>query len=98
MYRTVPAGSPWLKMDSARRYSVTFLATPALSRKACGSKGLVFLDLEFLIFIGARIADLFGDGIENQPTVPKSSAAKLCKTEQHTHRATGLTLPLCRSF
>jgi hypothetical protein len=49
-------------MDSPRRYSATFLETPAVSRKACGSKKLkelVFLDLAILIFIGARRGSLF---------------------------------------
>src|SRR5580700_11406442 len=88
MYRTVPATSPWLKMDSPRRYSVTLLETPAVSRKACGSKELVFLDLKFLIFIGARRGNLSGTAQRTNYNT-KSSAAKVFKSEQHTHGVAG---------
>src|SRR5208282_5735408 len=53
-YMTVSAASPWEKIDSFLRYSTTFLATPAVSRKTCGSKEpLLPFFLSFFAFIVA---------------------------------------------
>src|SRR6202795_884334 len=52
-YMTVSAPSPCEKIDSPLRNSVTFLATPAVSRNTCGSKESpfpFFLSLRCFIF------------------------------------------------
>src|SRR5271166_4413832 len=70
-------------MDSFRLYSLTFLATPAVSRKSCASKESPFRLLPnvfgFLFILKHRLdanALSQADGI-------RGISLKLCKREQH---------------
>src|SRR4029077_1412494 len=79
-------------MDSPRRYSLTFLATPAVSRKTCGSKESAFpFFLRVLGFIvGSKPLLHVLVPVHVQPT--KKPSAKLCKREQSTLCCSSLKL------